>query len=112
MKFDINEYLISMYSSLPQEDDEAEDDEDDEDDDDDRLDVLGSFITSLILSNDILLHGDIRSVSSPVEEHDPVSQRPFRIDECNDVVVVVVVAVVVVVVEMFASSSIMLSIII
>jgi len=105
MKFDINEYLISMYSSLPQEDDEAEDDEDN----DDRLDVLGSFITSLILSNDILLHGDIRSVSSPVEEHDPVSQRPFRIDECNDDVVVVAV---VVVVEMFASSSIMLSIII
>ena len=107
-----------MYSSLPQEDDEAEDDEDDDDEDnDDRLDVLGSsFITSLILSNDILLHGDIRSVSSPVEEHDPVSQRPFRIDECNDVVVavaaVVVVVVVVVVVEMFASSSIMLSIII
>ena len=101
-----------MYSSLPQEDDEAEDDEaeDDEDDEDDRLDVLGSSITSLILSNDILLHGDIRSVSSPVEEHDPVSQRPFRIDECNDAVVVV--AVVVVVVEMFASSSIMLSIII
>ena len=98
-----------MYSSLPQEDDEAEDDDDEEDDD--RLDVLGSSITSLILSNDILLHGDIRSVSSPVEEHDPVSQRPFRIDECNDVVVVVA-AVVVVVVEMFASSSIMLSIII
>ena len=102
-----------MYSSLPQEDDEAEDDEaDDDEDNDDRLDVLGSFITSLILSNDILLHGDIRSVSSPVEEHDPVSQRPFRIDECNDVVVVAVAVVVVVVVEMFASSSIMLSIII
>ena len=92
-----------MYSSLPQEDDEAEDDEED----DDRLDVLGSSITSLILSNDILLHGDIRSVSSPVEEHDPVSQRPFRIDECNDVVVAVAA---VDAVEMFASSSIMLSI--